>query len=57
MGKNKIGDIYAKNSGYNQNADLNKIIVVYPQIKSNFVSNANGCWDWWGYTDANYGEY
>jgi poly(3-hydroxybutyrate) depolymerase len=20
-----------------------------------FPSNPNGCWDWWGYTDKNYG--
>ena len=19
------------------------------------LTKANGCWDWWGYTDANYG--
>lgn len=49
-----IGDIFAKNTGYNQMADLNNFIILYPQAKFSF-SNPNGCWDWWGYTDMHYG--
>lgn len=53
--KEKIGNIYAVNAGYNQVADLNDIVVIYPQAKaSSAQSNPNGCWDWWGYGDANY---
>jgi hypothetical protein len=41
-------------SGYNQVADLNDIIIVYPQVKASLTSNPQGCWDWWGYTNVNY---
>ena len=44
--REKIGNIYAKYSGYNQVADLNNIIIVYPQAKSSFLLNPNACWDW-----------
>lgn len=45
---------YVKYAGYNEWAEQNNIIVLYPQV---FPSpNPNGCWDWWGqaYTDASY---
>jgi poly(3-hydroxybutyrate) depolymerase len=45
---------YVKYAGYNEWAEQNNILVLYPQI---FPSpNPPGCWDWWGqaYTDANY---
>ena len=48
---------FAENSGYNEWAEANNIIVVYPQAvktSSMQVSNPNGCWDWWAYTDKNY---
>ena len=32
--REKIGNIYAANSGYNQVADLNDLVVLYPQAKS-----------------------
>lgn len=41
-------------AGYNQVADLNDIIIVYPQVRSSLTSNPQGCWDWWGYTNINY---
>ncbi|WP_034996413.1 extracellular catalytic domain type 2 short-chain-length polyhydroxyalkanoate depolymerase [Beijerinckia mobilis] len=52
----KVGaDVYAR-LGYNEWADTNRIIVLYPQISaSNFwPANPNGCWDWWGYTGTGY---
>ena len=55
QGKYKIGYSFIKNSGFNQVADANNIIVIYPQAKSNLL-NPNGCWDWWGYTDTNFGN-
>eukprot|EP01080_Neovahlkampfia_damariscottae_P006029 gene6029-10031_t len=47
----KIGDIYAKHTGYNEWAEANNIIILYPQTKSSsfMPMNPNGCWDWWGY--------
>ncbi len=53
-----VGDAYAKGTGLNEWADTNDIVVLYPQTeKSAMVPfNPNGCWDWWGYTDSNYGN-
>ena len=41
---------------YNRWADANRIIVLYPQAIARWwwVYNPNGCWDWWGYTGAQY---
>ncbi|MEE9910511.1 MAG: depolymerase [Deltaproteobacteria bacterium] len=35
-------------AGYNEWADANRIIVLYPQAQKSNV-NPNGCFDWWGY--------
>ncbi|XP_069807861.1 poly(3-hydroxybutyrate) depolymerase-like [Dendropsophus ebraccatus] len=51
--REKLGDKYARNTGYNQVADLNNFIILYPQAKSN-MSNMNGCWDWWGFSSSAY---
>lgn len=58
QGAYAIGQVFVNNAGYNQVADLNNFIVLYPQaLSSGYVgANPNGCWDWWGYTDANYGR-
>jgi poly(3-hydroxybutyrate) depolymerase/chitodextrinase len=47
------GTTYVRNTAYNNWADTNNIIVLYPQA---FNGNKNplGCWDWWGYDDPNY---
>ncbi len=44
--RDELGDQYARNSGYNQWAEANGIIVLYPQTSLNAT---NQCWDWWGY--------
>ena len=44
---------FARMSGYNEWAESNNIIVVYPSTKKT-TFNPNGCWDWWGYTGMNY---
>ncbi len=51
-----IGLQFVSNTGYNQWAESNNIVVLYPQTKnSNMMPfNPQGCWDWWGYTDENY---
>jgi len=53
-----FGTTFVRNTGYNEWADANNIIVLYPQaIASNLVGlapNPFGRWDWWGYDDANY---
>ena len=47
-----IGDRYYKTTGYNEMADSNNIIVLYPQIKpsKSVPLNPRGCWDFWGYS-------
>jgi len=44
-----MGDGFATKSQYNEVAELNDIIVIYPQTASTLVSPA-ACWDWFGYT-------
>jgi poly(3-hydroxybutyrate) depolymerase len=41
-----IADVYVKNAGYNQVADVNNMIILYPQATSNLLANPNACWDW-----------
>lgn len=56
-----IGDDFYADAGYNEWADTNNIIVLYPQTTAwadNILMavwrNTNACWDWWGYSGANY---
>ncbi|WP_432696401.1 extracellular catalytic domain type 2 short-chain-length polyhydroxyalkanoate depolymerase [Marinobacterium sp. YM272] len=47
------GNRYFTTTGYNQIADSNNLIILYPQAQGadgNGVQNPDGCWDWWGYT-------
>ncbi|QJQ05795.1 depolymerase [Undibacterium piscinae] len=47
-------DFYGKSS-YNDWADTNSIIVLYPQVNASTIPyNPKGCWDWFGYTGPNY---
>ena len=50
-----VGDKFYTETGYNNWADSNNILVLYPQVnKSTTPFNPQGCWDWWGYTGMNY---
>jgi poly(3-hydroxybutyrate) depolymerase len=50
-----IQDTWAVHAGYNDWAEANNIIVVYPYVASSAqLGNPNACWDWWGYAGANY---
>ncbi len=56
------GTRYVTTTGYNEIADSNDIIVLYPQaqgIDDGSTQNPDGCWDWWGYTnrDPNRPDY
>jgi poly(3-hydroxybutyrate) depolymerase len=56
------GDRYFTSTGYNEMADTNHIVVLYPQaegIDDGNTQNPEGCWDWWGYssTDAAHPDY
>jgi len=69
QGHKDVGSKFIENAGYNQWADTNHIIVLYPQViqVSTFISpnpfaaidpnntNPKGCWNWWGYDgDSDY---
>ncbi|MDB5936206.1 MAG: Polyhydroxybutyrate depolymerase [Massilia sp.] len=60
-----VDDSFTRHAGYNEWADTNRFIVLYPQTitrhgpgfrpwRFSFVLNPLGCWDWWGYDSANY---
>ena len=53
QGMEFLGDRFATQVGLNEWAESNRIVVVYPQVESSML-NPKGCWDWWGYTDADY---
>jgi hypothetical protein len=55
QGREAIGDIFIKESGYARWAEGNRIVLLFPQVKAG-SSNPNGCWDWWGYTGRRYLE-
>ena len=56
-----FGSTFAEHAGYNEWADTNSIIVLYPQaqrspqawwdVSDAWGRNPNGCWDWWSYND------
>jgi len=52
-----LGDVFARNAGYNEVGELNNIIIIYPQATPTNATNPYGCWDWWGYTVSYYGTY
>lgn len=51
-----VGDAFVAGAGYNEWAENNRLIVLYPQVDSSKVMPLNplGCWDWWGYTGEDY---
>jgi poly(3-hydroxybutyrate) depolymerase len=51
--RSAIGDVFAKETGFNRWADTNRLIVLYPQTTTGAL-NPQSCWDWWGYTGRDY---
>jgi len=56
QGSGFVGAAFARDAGYNRWADANRIVVLYPQVAKSWFwpFNPQGCWDWWGYSGANY---
>jgi hypothetical protein len=56
QGKSFVAERFVREAGYNRWADANRLIVLYPQAIARYWSpyNPRGCWDWWGYTGAQY---
>ena len=59
----EIGRRFVDGAGYNEWAASNRIVVLYPQTTRRYglawgsfrwLLNPKGCWDWWGYTGADY---
>jgi hypothetical protein len=46
---NPFGLQYVKYAGYNEWADTNNLIILYPQAQKIQPMNPRGCYDWWGY--------
>ena len=55
QGNEFIEDRFARMAGLNEWAESNRIIVLYPQVSKSLM-NPQGCWDWWGYTGADYDQ-
>jgi len=55
-----IGDRFVREAGYNEWAETNRIVVLYPQTRAveglvpGTGDNPRGCWDWWGYSGDDY---
>jgi hypothetical protein len=51
-----IKNQYASNTGLNEWAASNRLVVLYPQIEKSSLMpmNPQACWDWWGYTGEEY---
>ncbi|WP_164844350.1 poly(3-hydroxybutyrate) depolymerase [Azoarcus sp. DN11] len=63
QGEAQVGRRFVDGAGYNEWADSNRLIVLYPQVRPRsgfawgslrWVYNPKGCWDWWGYADPDY---
>ncbi len=59
----EIGRRFVDGAGYNGWAASNRIVVLYPQTVRRYglalgsfrwLLNPKACWDWWGFTGANY---
>ncbi|MDY0021820.1 extracellular catalytic domain type 2 short-chain-length polyhydroxyalkanoate depolymerase [Arenimonas caeni] len=50
-----VGEAFVRDAGFNRWADVHGVAVLYPQARSSYLPlNPKACWDWWGYTGADY---
>lgn len=50
-----IGEAFVRDAGYNRWADAMHLVVLYPQTRTSMMPlNPKACWDWWGYSGADY---
>ncbi len=47
------GSAFYLHAGYNEWADTNHLVVLYPQTIAS-SANPEACWDWWGYDSSGY---
>ena len=48
-----VGTDFIEQSGYLSWAEANDIVLAFPQVVPGTL-NPYACWDWWGYTGADY---
>lgn len=48
-----VGTAFMEQSGYLSWSEANDIVLAFPQVVSGTL-NPYACWDWWGYTGADY---
>ena len=51
--REKVGYTFVKEAGFARVADMNRLVVLFPQVSASSV-NPQGCWDWWGYTGLDF---
>jgi poly(3-hydroxybutyrate) depolymerase len=50
-----VGTAFVEGAGFNRWADVYDVVVLYPQTRASFAPlNPQACWDWWGYSGADY---
>ena len=56
MSAEVVGTDFIEQSGYLPWAEANDIVLAFPQVEKSLMAplNPHGCWDWWGYTGADY---
>ena len=48
-----IGETYVRHTGYPRWAETNRLVLLFPQTSREAL---NSCWDWWGYSGADYAQ-
>lgn len=54
MSPDVAGEAFIRYAGYNDWAEANKLVILYPSVKASETINPRGCWDWFGYTGSNF---
>lgn len=49
-----IGNAFIYNAGYNEWAEANDIVIIYPQAERHTDYNPHACWDGWGVSGSDY---
>lgn len=49
-----VQDQFAKHAGFNEWAESNDIVILYPQSAKLSPDNPFACWDWYGFTGQSY---
>lgn len=51
----QVDRAFVDGAGFNRWADAARVVVLYPQTESSYLPlNPRACWDWWGYSGADY---